>query len=229
MCRMMGSISSKGFPVDEFEAFGTYAHSEISPDGRGQVDGWGLYLDDGKSNGYLGRQAKSAFGNLEFLASVQKLKGENGVAIVHLRNASRGSVRQENSHPFVNGRLALAHNGTVQFEGGPGEDVTDTELLFRYIVEKNASLNFHDALIDGIRQARSRKYTGLVLLATDGSSLFGFRDYIEPDAYYPLSYCSIEGGLMISQVKSKGHEWHDLGKGQLIAVRADGSYSLEEV
>ncbi len=228
MCRMMGAISSGSLPVEEFELFGNYAVSEWSPNGKGHADGWGIYTSDGQSGGYAGRDSSSAYGNLRFLASAEKLRGKHGIAMVHIRNASCGTVRTENSHPFVQGRYALAHNGTIKFPKG-SEDVTDSELLFRHILGKIPAMGFRDALVDGINTAREAGFSGLVLLATDGETLYGFRDYTELPDYYTLSYCSIDGGAMISQVRSNGHDWTDLRKGQLLSVRSDGSLLVEEL
>lgn len=228
MCRMMGAISSGSLPVEEFELFGNYAVSEWSPDGKGHADGWGIYAADGQNGGYMGRDSASAYGNLRFLASAEKLRGKQGIAIVHIRNASRGTVRTENSHPFVQGRYALAHNGTINFPESQ-EDVTDSELLFRKIMGKTQSMGFRDALVDGIGTAREAGFSGLVLLATDGETLYGFRDYTELPDYYNLSYCSIDGGVMISQVRSQVHDWKDLQKGELLSARSDGTLLVEEL
>ncbi len=229
MCRMMGAITTASLPVEEIESFGSYAVSEWSPDGRGHVDGWGIYFDDGERRGYAGRDANSAFGNMQFLASAQKARDRHGIAIVHVRNASRGSVRQENSHPFASDRFALAHNGTINFQKQEGADITDSEMLFRQIVDRTGALDFHDALVEGIRSARETGFTGLVLLATDGESLFGFRDYSELENYFTLSYCTINGGTMVSQIRSRGHDWISIDKGHMVTAKLDGSIRVEEV
>lgn len=228
MCRMMGAISPAHLPHGEFEAFANYAVSEWSPDGRGHIDGWGLYLDSGEHERLLVKEGRSAFGNLSYLAAAHRLEGKGGTSIVHLRNASVGSVRAENAHPFARGRLALAHNGTIHFSGA--DDITDSELLFRIIADSAAENGFREAFLGGIREARTSGFTGLVILATDGDALYGFRDYSEMGDYHSLHYCELEGGgTLISQVRSPGHEWREIGKGQLLTASKDGSRLLENI
>ena len=90
-------------------------------------------------------------------------------------------------------------------------------------------MSFRDALVDGINTAREAGFSGLVLLATDGETLYGFKDYTVLPDYYTLSYCDIDGGAMISQVRSSGHVWTELRKGQLLSVRSDGTLLVEEL
>lgn len=225
---MMGVVSTDGFPVGEFELYGNYAKSEWSSDGRGHQDGWGLYMDDGTAGRYLGREAGSAFGSLRFLAATQRLRDEKGIAIVHVRHASKGSVRVENSHPFSEGRLALAHNGTIEYSSLQ-DDITDSEQLFRDIARRSQSSSFHDAFAEGVREARKEKFSGIVLLATDGNELYGFRDFNENEDHYTLNYSRDGGSLLLSQVRSPGHEWTGLSKGQMIVVSRDLTYRIEEL
>lgn len=109
-------------------------------------DGWGMAwydADDGRL--HHARSARSAEGDLVYAELAERPLGR--VGLVHLRWASPGiPVRVENSHPFVEGQVAMAHNGHIasidRLEGllTPGSRSaliggTDSERYFRYVLQ----------------------------------------------------------------------------------------------
>lgn len=69
---------------------------------------------------------------IEFYDKLQRV-GKDETCIMHFRLATHGSVCRANCHPFLNGDLAFAHNGTLRVK--PLGDATDSETaFFQYIV-----------------------------------------------------------------------------------------------
>src|ERR1700730_12938644 len=65
---------------------------------------------------YLGREPTNAFEDPKCEeACITGFSSElNSPLIAHLRKASVGLKVKENTHPFVNGEWAFAHNGTIR-------------------------------------------------------------------------------------------------------------------
>lgn len=109
MCRLLGWVSRTGLTLRDVlgdESFAVFA--ELS---RIHADGWGLAYVDGDG---LDRRGSTACAATDpgFLAAGGGI--ETPAAIVHLRWASPGlPVVPANTHPFVRGRTAFAHNGRI--------------------------------------------------------------------------------------------------------------------
>jgi predicted glutamine amidotransferase len=79
---------------------------------RKNADGWGMGYYDGSRGPSVIRSLRSADEDDEFMASAARRLGDTG--IVHLRSATPPlKVTHENSHPFVHGKLMMAHNGAI--------------------------------------------------------------------------------------------------------------------
>lgn len=72
--------------------------------------GWGLGTYTG-STPFVVRQPKAAYDSERFRTESADIHAHNVVA--HVRRATVGSARVENTHPFAHGRWLLAHNGTI--------------------------------------------------------------------------------------------------------------------
>jgi predicted glutamine amidotransferase len=69
--------------------------------------------------------AGSALDDPHFVAATQDRR--SAASLVHLRWATSGiAVRPENSHPFLAGRIAMAHNGSIK-PIGPLEGLLDAK------------------------------------------------------------------------------------------------------
>lgn len=87
-------------------------------------DGGGILYHDGKKavlkKGMMKRD--------EFLTAAKAVNKKGISYIMHTRIATHGSVKPENTHPFVSKTLGFAHNGTFNVE--PFPDKTDSETFF---------------------------------------------------------------------------------------------------
>ena len=72
--------------------------------------GWGIgwYLDGAP---HVRRGILPAHADEAFVAAGREIR--SSVVVAHVRDASVGPVRHENTHPFLWGRWLFAHNGTV--------------------------------------------------------------------------------------------------------------------
>lgn len=87
-------------------------------------DGGGILYHDGKKavlkKGMMKRD--------EFLTAAKAVNKKGISYIMHTRIATHGSVKPENTHPFISKHLGFAHNGT--FNIIPFPDKTDSETFF---------------------------------------------------------------------------------------------------
>lgn len=77
---------------------------------EGHRHGWGLGTYTGATPCVV-RQPIAAYDSERFRQEAIRVQTHNAVA--HIRQATIGRVRLENTHPFVHGRWLLIHNGTV--------------------------------------------------------------------------------------------------------------------
>lgn len=108
MCRLFGFRS--GVPSRVHESL-VREQNSLRVQAREHQDGWGIAH-------YLGEEPEvahglgPAHGDPEF-ERVSSLVSSHAV-LAHVRKASIGRVDLANAHPFVSGRWAFAHNGTVR-------------------------------------------------------------------------------------------------------------------
>ena len=137
MCRLFGVISDHECMdglSDKIERFQTFA--------KNNPDGWGLgYYDNDSAR--IVKHPRNALKDPTFLPSVDDIS--SNIAIIHLRKRSIGERTATNTHPFSQGDLIFAHNGTIRTASpikemlppDRGEMIlgtTDSEALFQWIV-----------------------------------------------------------------------------------------------
>lgn len=109
MCRLLGTVSRRPVTLDEVLGEERGAFFALAAQ---HGDGWGHAYDDG-SGLRVRKGAESALRSAE-LAQLAAGRPAHA-ALTHLRWATLGlSVREDNTHPFTDGRLALGHNGSVE-------------------------------------------------------------------------------------------------------------------
>ena len=141
----------------------------------------------------------SAAGDPEFKNAINKIVALNPSAIVgHLRKASIGDLKLENTHPFVIEEWTFCHNGRI---GGKGDMAglklnpayskkrkgeTDSETFFLHLLQLlNGTANTNPSVIrknlsDEINLIRNtRDYTAMNLILANGTSLFAVREVNE--------------------------------------------------
>ena len=142
MCRLLGYVHDE--PVSVEELLGPEGLTDFTALTKVHGDGWGMaWRADGRTRTLT--SPESAARDATYADAVRRPMGAAG--IVHLRWATGGlPVRAENTHPFVAGDHAFAHNGHVS----PIADLeallsdesrarlvgdTDSERYFRFVMQ----------------------------------------------------------------------------------------------
>ena len=160
------------------------------------ADGWGIAAYDGDAL-QVQRRASAAHDGHYFCEAAERV--EAATVLAHVRRATVGRIGLANTHPFVHGRFALVHNGTVPYfadirprlleamaadhraaiQGG-----TDSEHLLHLILSMHAQLggslfaSLEAALrrvIALCREIGQEPHLGLNVLLTDGVRMVGSR------------------------------------------------------
>jgi len=134
MCRLYGFRASEATKVEctlihAQNALIVQSREDLA--GSSHANGWGVatYADH---QPHLERQAWAAYHGEHFRRAAARIFAPTVIA--HVRRATVGAPRIENTHPFSHGPWAFIHNGTV-----PAFDLVRRKLL--------------DAMTDGHRQA----------------------------------------------------------------------------
>jgi predicted glutamine amidotransferase len=200
MCRLFGFRSS--LPARVHRSLVTEKNSLLAQS-REHKDGWGIayYPDDGQP--HVSRGLGPAHCDPEF-DRISGLLSSHAV-LAHVRLASVGGVHLANAHPFIFGRWAFAHNGTLSefahhqraLEALVDSDLlahcrgeTDSERCFYLFlthlrrIQKDPAARADDvamALAQTVRQvseltdASSEKPSSMNFLVTDGDIMVATR------------------------------------------------------
>ena len=178
MCRLFGMLAPEPTTA-RFWLIG--APGSMVEQSYGNPHGTGLaYYEDGRP--IMEKHPIAAHQDWQFAAEARHVHSHLFVA--HVRYATHGKPRLENTHPFTHSSLIFAHNGTI--EGlkelcaslGPFRGDTDSERYFALL--RHHIREAPDALT-GIRQAvgwikeNCAYYTSLNFLLADGDSLYALR------------------------------------------------------
>jgi glutamine amidotransferase len=110
MCRLFGMVTGARparatfWLIDAPDSLTAQSHAQ--PDGTGL--GW--FDDDGIP--WVDKAAIAAWEDATFALEAREIYAANFLA--HIRFASTGGLRPENTHPFVQGGRMLAHNGVIE-------------------------------------------------------------------------------------------------------------------
>jgi predicted glutamine amidotransferase len=119
MCRLFGLAAGTHRVKATFWLL--EASDSLAQQSRGEPDGTGLgwFDDDGAPR--VEKQPIAAFADKQFARTAREVSSRTFVA--HVRFASTGGLRPENTHPFVQHGRLFAHNGVME-----GLDRLDGEL-----------------------------------------------------------------------------------------------------
>ena len=200
MCRLYGFRSNRPTrPECALVRAQNALMTQSARDHDGQVngDGWGIAAyQDGEPT--VVRRTRAAFSDAEFPRLAERIRARTIVA--HVRAASVGRITLANTHPFVAGRWALAHNGTLPGFAALRPEIlaeiapehraaiageTDSEHVFRLLLTRidaaperplrELIAETARALVNRCRARDSAARIGLNLILTDGARMVGTR------------------------------------------------------
>lgn len=191
------------------------------PEPKGHVDGWGLVAFAPGQVRYLARRPKSAAQDDYFERALEMLKNtpKDAGYFCHLRRASEGGAKLENTHPFIAGGWAFGHNGTIKGHlDDPGIDYqgdTDSERFFRKLLKHmKVQPTFEDALRRCIAEIEAHsRYTSLLFILTNGDDLYGYvrigqdlkdsgRSKEDLAGYYKLGWGRVGKATVVAQERT---------------------------
>jgi len=219
MCRLYGFRANEPTKVECTLVYAQNAlmvQSREDLTGRGHAHGWGIATYEDHCP-HVERQAWAAYQGEHFRRAAARIFSRQVLA--HVRRATVGLPRIENTHPFVDGPWAFIHNGTV-----PGFDRlrprllallpkercdairgdTDSEHIFHYLRSLQARAPDRallDVLRQGLRQIAEwcceiepTARIGLNVVLTDGEQMVGSRIgrtlyYIEREGVHDCEIC----------------------------------------
>jgi len=219
MCRLYGFCANEPTKVEctlVHAQNALIAQSKSDLSGMSHSHGWGVVTYDGEEP-RLERQAWAAYHGEHFQRAASRVYAE--LVIAHVRRATVGSPDIDNTHPFISGKWAFAHNGTVTNFDRVKEKLldeiapdlrrqikgqTDSEHVFYYaltLIEKEGAGNLEDIIVRVVRDVEAwslevdpRAKPGLNIMLTDGDRIAGSRlgrtlHYIERDGVYDCEIC----------------------------------------
>jgi predicted glutamine amidotransferase len=200
MCRLYGFRANEPTKVECTLVHAQNAlmvQSREDSKGYSHAHGWGIvtYMDDAPQ---VERQAWAAYHGEHFRHAAARVHARTVLA--HVRRATVGEPRPENTHPFTDGQWSLIHNGTIPYFSRVREilleatapeqrslirGVTDSEHVFHYlrslqradpdaplpdIVQRGVS-----QIVRWCRDIDAGARIGLNIMMTDGDELAGTR------------------------------------------------------
>jgi predicted glutamine amidotransferase len=232
---MVGVVFTKDFPTGTLTDLRHVAEVGQVPEEeeQGHRDGWGIVSFRSGSPRYIGRSPRSMHLDPSFdsaLEDVVKIETPN-ILIAHARAASAGGASIPNTHPFIVEGTVLGHNGTIKDfhprtkRSPKGE--TDSERLALLLGDRMDELGALKTALKSVilDDLSSEESTALVLLASDGERLYGYRDYAREDRadYYDLRIAKCEGYVALFQESFMGYcgRISHVKKGELVSVDLD--------
>lgn len=209
---------------------------------EGHNDGWGVAGFLGNTPVVFHKSEKSVLSAEEiyfyFKTAVRKtISSKSKFTIVHFRKASAGSVKIENTHPFVYNEWIFCHNGTVLEKDKlvvnknfcQGE--TDSELLFNFLLESiGTRINFIPKLIDSIKYLKTKvRHTSYTFFLTNNNFFIAYREYSNKFAedddsplwnkdYYTLCYVRTKSRIIFCSQPISKTRWMKMKNSELFIV-----------
>ncbi|MEW5877759.1 class II glutamine amidotransferase [Thermoanaerobaculum aquaticum] len=218
MCRLLGLVANK--PVDLSFSLGKFGdHAAKNP------DGWGIAWWTHFKGWEIRKEPYRADTSEHYKHVSVEAKGQ--VFVCHVRFATIGEKKMENTHPFRHGDWVFAHNGSLDREKLLGllrksyrqclRGETDSETFFLWILQ---NIEGCDHTLNGIRSAirgvQDLTLSSLNFLLANGPELYVFRHATQKPNYYTLFYL-VRDGTMTSPLQASSHELPALLKSKRLA------------
>ena len=219
MCRLYGFRATEATKV---ECTLVHAQNALLAQSRGDLaglthtHGWGIATYEGETP-HVERQAWAAYHGEHFQRAAARAYATTVIA--HIRRATVGGPRLENTHPFNDGRWTFAHNGTVPHFDRVRERLlavtsprhraaiqgeTDSEHIFRYamtLIDAQRTGSAADVVRRVVqdverwtREIDANARIGLNVMLSDGEQLAGARlgrtlVYVVRNGIYDCEIC----------------------------------------
>lgn len=246
MCRMIGVVFRDKFPVDSLVDLRHVAEVGKLPDKDlheedGHRDGWGIVTFSNGSPRYIGRSPRPAHVDPSFDSASREVCSVSppNILIAHVRASSRGGRKMENTHPFIRGGVALAHNGTV-YDFDPqtrnrARGDTDSERILMLLADRyeetgDLGSSLRSTILDVVGGYR---YSAVILLVSDGRTLCGFRSYARGKSaeYYNLKIARCRNHVILFQESFLGYDADvsEIENGELVEIDMDLNVVRERI
>jgi predicted glutamine amidotransferase len=176
MCRLFGAVASA--PIDvSFELL--ESENSILRQSERHDSGWGsAYYADGMPE--IHRFAEAAHADATF---DEATSGRSELIMVHVRRATIGDLKLENTHPFSEGPYTYCHNGTilkaaqlVPLAGRTPRGDTDSERFFNLLMTRFDSGDVIGSLRRTVEEVSELcRFSALNFLFCDGQRLYAYR------------------------------------------------------
>ena len=217
MCRILGSVSHEPLSIrhELVEAENPIIRQSMEHD-----SGWGMAVYE-RAEGAEPECIKfpnAAHSDGDFRAATDR---RGRIFNVHVRRATVGDLRPENTHPFCLASYSLGHNGTVmECTRLLGDDVarpagdTDTECLFNHLMATFDDGDPAGSLRRGLTEVVERSpFSGLNILLSDGERLYAYRLGL-----FELHWLARPGQLLVSSERLTSEHWHAVGQDVLLTL-----------
>lgn len=182
--------------------------------------GWGLaaYRDVGQAAPLTERFAIAAHSDSRFDAATE-MRGR--LFNVHVRRATLGGLKPENTHPFEYGPYSFAHNGTILdyrslLRPGMGEPSgeTDSECFFMRLMNEFDPMDPVKSL-RGVVAAivAGHTFSGLNFVFSDGLKLYAYRLGI-----FQLYWTTRPGVALVASEELTTETWHRVQQDVLLTL-----------
>lgn len=193
------------------------APDSLSEQSHREPDGTGLGSYDSRDRPVIAKAPVAAFADSDFATEASSVRSRTFVA--HVRYASTGALRIENTHPFEQDGRIFAHNGVIEdlpsLERELGDDVsvvhgdTDSERFFALITRE---IDRHGDVAAGIASAARWVAANLPVFALN-------LVLIGPSDLWAMRYPNTHELYVLERAAGGGHLHHRSPRGR-IAVQS---------
>ena len=234
MCRLLGWASRT--PTTLSDLLGEQDLADFTELSVKHGDGWGVARAT-RQGVAVRKRADAARTSTRFDRWARRRRTDLGLA--HLRWATLGlGIGPDNTHPFTDGRVAFAHNGSIAPPAAldrllsdrsrrARRGTTDSERYFLAVTDRmRDGATPQEALTATVDQiAATASFTSLNCLLLTPEALYAVSRFdtsgpLEDDdpEYYTLRYRIAPEAVVVSS-SGWGRDWRELGNGDLLVVR----------
>ncbi len=217
MCRVLGAVASE--PVSIRHELLT-AENPMIRQSEEHDSGWGMAVyrrGDGEDPSCV-RFPEAAYADGDFRGATML---EGRIFNAHVRRATMGGLRMENTHPFCLGAYSFTHNGTILdfprlLEPGvraPAGD-TDSEHFFNFLMRRLDLGDVPGSLRRAVTTVIDRsEFSGVNFLFSDGERLYAYRLGL-----FELHWVARPGQLLVSSEELTSERWHSVQQDVLLTL-----------